>query len=178
MPASAEFQRRLATIEELLLKVEAASDPNLRASVKELVELVMGLHGEGLDRMMELIHASDDDLARKLGRDELVGSILVLHGLHPLKLEERVAQALDKVSGRVHRDGGEIDVLSLQDGAVRLQLRMTGHSCGSTGQALKTAIEDAVYQAAPDLSSLVIEDEPQKAGFVSVDFLRESLGVL
>ena len=55
MPANAEFQRRLGSNEDLLLKVEAAGDPSLRASVKDLVELLMSLHAEGLDRIMELI---------------------------------------------------------------------------------------------------------------------------
>ena len=57
MPAQPEFQQRLESIEELLGKIEAAADPSLRTTVQELVQLVMDLHGAGLERMLELIRA-------------------------------------------------------------------------------------------------------------------------
>ena len=52
MPANPEFQRRLGSIEELLRKIESAADPSLRTTVQELVELVMSLHGAGLDAFL------------------------------------------------------------------------------------------------------------------------------
>src|SRR5579872_3259993 len=114
MPANAELQQRLGSIEELLRKIESAADPSLRANVQELVELVMSLHGAGLERMLDLIHATGEPgeaIIRKLGGDELVASLLVLHGLHPLTLEARVLQALEKVRLRLRPLGGEVEVL-------------------------------------------------------------------
>ena len=55
MTAQAEFQQRLKSIERLLQEIEASADPNLRAAAQELVQLVMDLHGAGLERMLELI---------------------------------------------------------------------------------------------------------------------------
>ena len=57
MPAQPEFQQRLESIERLLGEIEADADPNLRSAVQELVQLVMDLHGAGLERMLELIRA-------------------------------------------------------------------------------------------------------------------------
>jgi Fe-S cluster biogenesis protein NfuA len=175
MPGQPEFQQRLQSIERLLGEIEAAADPNLRASVRELVQLVMDLHGAGIERILDLVRVAgegDDGLIRKLGRDELVANLLVLYGLHPQDLETRVAQAVEKARSRVRPHEGEVELLSVQDGAVRLRLKANGHGCGSTAQALKEIVENAVYQSAPDIASLVIEGGEEKQGFVSLDMLQ------
>ena len=103
----------------MLRKIESAADPSLRATVQKLVELVMSLHGAGLQRMLELTRAAGEPgeaVIQKLGRDELVASLLVLHGLHPLTVEERAAHALDKVRSRLRPHGAEVDLLSVEDG--------------------------------------------------------------
>jgi len=178
MLAQAEFQQRLKAIEQLTREIEATADPSLRASVQELVRLVMDLHGAGLERMLEVIRAPGDGgevLIHKLGRDELVASLLVLYGFHPLTLQARVIQALDKAGSKLRSHEGSVELLSIEDGAVRLRLQANGHGCGSTGAALKEMVEDAVYQAAPDITALVIEgaDEKEtKEGFVPLEMLR------
>ncbi len=175
MPGQAEFQQRLKSIEQLTREIESTADPSLRASVQELVRLVMDLHGAGLERMLEVIRAPGDGgevLIHKLGRDELVASLLVLYGLHPLNLEARVFQALDKAGTKLRSHEGEVELLSIEEGAVRLRLHANGHGCGSTAAALKEMVEDAVYQAAPDITALVIEGVDGKDGFVPLEMLR------
>ena len=110
MPAQPEFQQRLQSIERLLGDIESAADPSLRSNVQELVQLVMDLHGAGLERTLELIHAAGEageGVIHRLGRDELVSSLLVLYGLHPLDLEARVTEAVDKVRSRLRAHDGE-----------------------------------------------------------------------
>ena len=175
MPAQAEFQQRLGSIEHLLNKIESEADPSLRTTVQELVQLVMDLHGSGLERILEVIRASGDgseSLIQKLGRDELVSSVLTLYGLHPENLEARVTRALDKARVRLRAHEGEVELLSIQDGAVRLLLHANGHSCGSTTQALKGILEEAVYQGAPDITGLVIDDAAGKRDFVPLEMLQ------
>jgi Fe-S cluster biogenesis protein NfuA len=175
MPAQPEFQQRLKSIETLLGQVEAAADPSLRTTVQQLIQLVMDLHGAGLERMLELIGATGDagaSIIQKLGRDELVASLLVLYGLHPLDLEARINQALDKVRPRLRGHEGEVELLGIQEGAVRLRLHANGHGCGSTAQALKEMVEETVYQGAPDVVSLVIETGAEKQAFVPIEMLQ------
>jgi Fe-S cluster biogenesis protein NfuA len=175
MPGQPEFQPRLQSIERLLGEIEGAADPNLRASVQELVQLVMDLHGAGMERILELVRATGDegdDLVHKLGRDDLVASLLVLYGLHPLTLEDRVIQAVEKARLRMRSNEGEVELLSVQDGAVRLRIKANGRGCGSTAQALKEIVENAVYQGAPDIASLIIEGTEEKQGFVSLEMLQ------
>lgn len=174
MPAQPDFQQRLQSIERLLAEIESA-DPALRTAVQQLVQLVMDLHGSGLERVLQLISATGDGGDRTiqaLSRDELVGSLLILHGLHPVDFAERVSQGLLKANSRLRTHEGEVELLSIQEGAVRLRLRANGHGCGSTAQALKEIVTEAVYQTAPDITALVIDGADDNQGFVPLEMLQ------
>jgi Fe-S cluster biogenesis protein NfuA len=172
--ARPEFHKRLQSIETLLSRIDHSGDPSLKSDVRELVQLVMDLHGAGLERILEL--AGDDGLAQKMGQDDLVGSLLILYGIHPQPFEERIAQALDKVRPRLRSREGKVDLLSTEDGAVHLRLRANGHGCGSTAQALKEIVEGALYGAVPDITSLVIDGaEDSRQGFVPLEMLQASV---
>lgn len=182
MPAPVDFQERLKSIERLLSEIEGVADANLRTSVQELMQLVMDLHGTGIERMLDVIGAAPDSgekIVQKLVRDELVSSLLILYGLHPTPFESRVAQALDKVSLKLRAHEGRVELLNIQDGSVHLRLQANGHGCGSTGRALKEMVENAVYQAAPDVAALVIEGaDDDKQGFVPLEMLQRTAPVL
>ena len=167
-----DFQVKVQRIGELVGELENIEGAETRASAKALVQLLLDLHAVGLERVMEIVAKGDDagqSTIDELGRDPLVSSLLVLYGLHPLDLESRVAQAVERVVPRVRKGGGELELLSNENGVVRLQLRVTGHSCGSTRNTLETMVEDALYEAAPDVSQLLIvglEETDGSSGFV------------
>src|SRR6202050_787812 len=101
MPSKPEFQQRLESIEQVIRQIEATGDPNVRTTARELVQLVMELHGAGLERILEILRSNGEagqSVLGSLGRDEIVSSLLVLYGLHPLSIEERVNQALEKAN--------------------------------------------------------------------------------
>jgi Fe-S cluster biogenesis protein NfuA len=172
MPDDKDFQMKVQRIGELVGELENIEDAEARASAKALVQLLLDLHAVGLERVMEIVAKNGDSGQRTiddLGGDPLVSSLLVLYGLHPLDLESRVSQAVERVRPRVRKGGGELELLSNESGVVRLQLQVTGHSCGSTGKTLKAMVEDALYEAAPDIGHLLIEglEEPEgSSGFV------------
>jgi len=84
---------------------------------------------------------------------------LLLYGLHPLDLESRVGQALEKVRPYLHSHGGNIELLGLTDGIVRLRLHGSCHGCPSSAQTLKQTIEEAIFEIAPDVTAIEVEDE-------------------
>jgi len=167
MPDDKDFQIKVQRIGELVGELEKIADPEARASAKALVQLLLDLHGAGLERVMEIV-AKDDEAGQRiidaLGGDPLVSSLLVLYGLHPLDLESRVARAIDKVQPQVRKGGGEVELLDIVNGIVRVRIEVTGHSCGSTGNTLKTMVEDGLYEAAPDMSQLVVEGLDESSG--------------
>lgn len=177
MSPQPEFQQRLKSIERLLGEIDRDAEPNLRSAVQQLLRLVMDLHGGGLERMLELIRQTGDGgagLIEKLAGDELVESLLVLHGLHPLSLDVRIDRALDKARERLRPHRGEVELIDIQDGAVRLRLRANGHGCGSTAEALKEIVENAVYRMAPDIASLAIEGAGDTQSFVPIEMLQKA----
>ena len=110
----------------------------------------------------------------ELARDDLVSSLLLLYGLHPLDVETRVRQALEKVQPVLGSRGGSVELLGLSEGTVRVRLEIAGHGCQSTARALRQTVEDAIYGAAPDIVSLEMEgggSEPAGASFVPVEEL-------
>jgi Fe-S cluster biogenesis protein NfuA len=162
-----DFQLKVQRIGELVGELENIADPEARASAKALVQLLLDLHGAGLERVMEIVAKNDESgqpTIDDLGRDPLVSSLLVLYGLHPLDVESRVAQAVERVRPQVRKGGGELDLLGIEAGVIRLQIQVTGHGCGSTGKTLKKLVEDVLYEAAPDMNRLIIEGLEEPAG--------------
>jgi Fe-S cluster biogenesis protein NfuA len=156
-----EIQARLARIEELIQAVDKIDNDKVRTQARELVEALLEMQGAGLERLMEIIYDSGptgQSMIDELGRDELISGLLLVHGLHPLDLESRVRNALEKVGPRLAQHGGSVDLLSVtREGAVKLRLAGNCHGCPSSILTLKFSIEEALYAAAPDVTSLEVE---------------------
>lgn len=156
-----EFQGRLARIEELIHAIDAIADEGTRAQARELIEALLDLQGAGLERLMEMIYDSGPSgqaMIDELGRDELVSSLLLVHGLHPLDLETRVRNAIEAVRPRLAQHSGSVELLGVSPvGEVKLRLEGNCHGCPSSRLTLKFTIEEAIYAAAPDVTSLEVE---------------------
>lgn len=166
MPASSDVQTQLKSIEALVHRIENATDPALTKTAKELVQLLMELHGAGLERMLEIVNqtaTSGPSIIEALGRDDLVRSLLLLYGLHPDSLETRVMQALEKTRPYLKSHGGNVTLVGVNDlGAVTLRLEGNCHGCPSSSATLKLAVEDAIYEAAPDVTAIIAEGSIQE----------------
>ncbi|HXG13008.1 MAG TPA: NifU family protein [Gemmataceae bacterium] len=155
MAADQEFPKRMQRIEALVQALEELPDPTARDTAREMVRALLELHSAGLARLLELVAGvGGQALLDRLARDDLVGSLLLLHGLHPVDLEARVRQALERVGSRLRAHGAEVELISLDGGTARLRLRGGGASTA----ALRQAIEDALTEAAPDVTTLAIEE--------------------
>jgi Fe-S cluster biogenesis protein NfuA len=156
-----EFQGRLQRIETLIQEIEHFPDPDARAGTRELLQAVLDLHGAGLERLLQQVRAAPSGTAAidELGRDPLVGGLLLLHGLHPLDLETRVRQALDQVRPALRTHGGSVELLSVADGVVRLRLMGNCHGCPSSAVTLQSTIEEAICARAPDVTGIEVEQE-------------------
>jgi Fe-S cluster biogenesis protein NfuA len=155
------FQQRMERLEVLLQEVEQFADPQARTRTRDIVQAILDLHSAALDRMLQRVADAPEagfTLIDALGRDDLVGSVLLLHGLHPLDLEARVRQALEKVRQSIRSQGGAVELLRILDGVVHLRVQGSCDSCASSAHALKLSIEEAIYQKAPDAIGIEIEE--------------------
>ena len=150
-------------IEELLGQIRAG-DPGTAEVAEEVVRLVVELYGAGLERTVEL--AGPEALDR-LVEDELVASLLVLHGLHPKDTHTRVVEALDQVRPYLGSHAGGVELLGVDpEGVVHLRLEGSCDGCPSSTMTVKLAIERAIEEAAPEVTAVEVENltrekEPQ-----------------
>ena len=134
-----------ARVEDLLGQIRAA-DPAVAGRAEELIGLLVDLYGEGLSHVVDLV---DDPHLERIIDDPLLASLLLLHGLHPHSIEERVERALDRI--RPGLGGKKLDVLRLEDnGTLRLRLSSPLDGCPSTIGTVQQTIEDAVSEWAPE----------------------------
>ncbi|HEX4467134.1 MAG TPA: NifU family protein, partial [Solirubrobacteraceae bacterium] len=114
------------------------------------------------------------------GDDELVSHLLLLHGLHPVPVEERVLGALQGVLPYLESHGGSVQLLGVEQGVAHLRMEGSCSGCPSSSMTLKLAIEDAVFKAAPDIEEVRAEGavEPvTDAGFLQIEMVKPAPSV-
>lgn len=145
-------------IEELLDQLGRSLDPLVFEQVQDVVSLVTDLYGGGLARILELA-ADDDALRGRMAQDDLVASLLVLHDLHPLSLEDRVRRALESVRPYLGSHGGDVELLGIDgdEGVVSLRLLGSCDGCNSSSVTLELAVQAAIEEAAPEIIRIDVE---------------------
>ena len=94
----------------------------------------------------------------------MVSSLLLIHGLHPVPVEERVREALDEVRPYMESHGGNVELLGVEDGVVRLRLVGSCDGCAASSSTLELAVEKAIKETAPDVLGMVVEGAAAPGG--------------
>jgi Fe-S cluster biogenesis protein NfuA/nitrite reductase/ring-hydroxylating ferredoxin subunit len=155
---SADPEALVARVEELTAQLEQIGDPFARAAAEELAGALMGLYGEGLVRIFDAIaEEGSDGLRERLTEDGVVASLMLIHDLYPVPLEERVQEALASVRPYMESHGGNVELLGIEDGVARLRLEGSCHGCAASASTLELAVEEALKATAPDLEGIDVE---------------------
>ncbi len=161
----------LDRVQELTEQVDALSDPRARELAQDLVATVLAMYGDGLRRIIETIEASrvaGATILDQLAQDGAVASLLLIHDLYPVSLQERVVEALDTVRPYMESHGGNVELLGIDDGVAKLALRGSCNGCAASRATLELAIKQALEEHAPDLAGLdvqgVTDPEPAPNG--------------
>ena len=176
MAESKDSREDIQRIGGLVQEIESIADTAVRAATKNLVQSLMDLHGAALEKALDIVAEAGEpgiNIIDRLGRDSLVSSVLILYGLHPEDFESRVVRAVDRIRPQLRKQGCEVELLGVNDGAIRLRVETRSHTCGSTSKTVQATLEGAMYDAAPDLISLAIEglEEKPASGFVGLEKL-------
>jgi Fe-S cluster biogenesis protein NfuA len=152
---STELERRLERIDGLVERLETGSDPVSGATARELVQILMELHGAALERVVTLVNqagAVGRTLMDQFGNDVLVRSVLLLYDLHPVDPETRVREAVEHTRPYVDSHGGAVELVGVDDdGSVRVRVQ--------GAESLTGVVEKAIREAAPDLSTVIVEHQ-------------------
>ena len=170
-----DFQEKLRRLGALVGDLAQIPGSGSKVAPRELIQLLMEIHGAGLERMMEIVfEAGGSAIIDRLGEDPIVRHLLLLYSLHPEDLESRIAAGVEAARARLRKFDAEVELISAQDGAVRLRLKTSSHACGSTAKSLTVMVEECMYEQAPDLVSLTIDvPEEEAAGFVPIESLMK-----
>jgi Fe-S cluster biogenesis protein NfuA len=135
-------------VEQLIAELRASTDPRAADVAEELVASLVTLYGAGLARVVELVGAE------AIAADPLVEALLLVHDLHPLDVRTRVERALAS-------QGASVELLGVdEDGVVRL--RMASSGCRSSTANVRSAIERAVQDAAPETTGVAFEEAERR----------------
>ena len=117
------------------------------------------VYGRGLERILALVDEREGaaQLRDRLAADGIVASLMLIHGLYPVGLDERVVEALDSVRPYMESHGGNVELLGIADGIATIRLEGSCDGCPASASTLELAIKSALDEAAPDLEGLVVE---------------------
>ena len=144
-----------ARLEDLLGALERLP-PAARDTATEAVATLLDLYGEGLARIAARMPAD------ALVGDEVVAHLLIVHGLHPVPIEQRVETALDEVRPYLRSHGGEVGLLAVRDGVVSLRLQGSCSGCPASRSTLELAVNEAIRKAVPEVEAVEAEDATEE----------------
>ncbi len=166
----------------MLLEASSAGGGAQRQRAEELVGLVTDLYGNGIERILHILDGMgilDDEAIAALAGDDLVSGLLIVHGLHPYPVEQRIEAALTRVRPYLGSHGGNVELVGVDDlGVVKLRLLGSCDGCPSSAVTLQLAVEGAVEDAAPEITGIEVETPTTEKtpGLISIDSLRSRLG--
>jgi Fe-S cluster biogenesis protein NfuA/nitrite reductase/ring-hydroxylating ferredoxin subunit len=161
--AIADPDELVARVQELSAQLEAVAEPGTLAIAEELSAVIVQMYGAGLERIVDVIAAAGpagEQVRDALVEDGLVASLLLIHDLYPVPIEERVVQALDKVRPYMESHGGNVELIGIEDGVARLRLEGSCKSCSASSATLELAVRQALEEMAPDLHGMDVEGLP------------------
>ncbi|MEU8544233.1 hypothetical protein AB0C52_30305 [Streptomyces sp. NPDC048717] len=152
-------------VEEVLDRLAGTADRDTVAAAEDVVRVLMEFYGSGLARIVELLGRPGSGSAARSGpgsgaeplgallADELVASLLNLHGLHPEDLPTRIDRALAALPQPARNAG--FDAAS---GVLRLAVEASsGCGCSGTQDATRQAALDALACFAPEVTGVELE---------------------
>jgi Fe-S cluster biogenesis protein NfuA len=172
---NSEFQAHTEQIERLVQRVAEVKDENARNAAIDLLQSLMDLHGAAMARIVELLSDSGDagrSSLAKIGSDPLICGMLVLYGIHPVVLEDRVRRAIEEVRPKLQKHGGTVELIGIADAVVRVKIQSSGNGCSSSPEKLKLAVEQAILEAAPEVK--IVTDGVPDSAFVPLTTLQSA----
>jgi Fe-S cluster biogenesis protein NfuA len=159
MSGENQLQQLSAQIEDLVRKVDAISDPAVKANATALIQSLLDVHARAFERVVEIVLQQKDlglTVLNHFAADELIGSLLLLYRLHPDALDVRLNKAIAAVRKAAALQGADVELIGVEEEVVRIRLSGAVHGCAST--QLQQLIEDAIYEAVPEISAVRVEN--------------------
>ena len=147
-------------------------------AVAQLATLVETLEREGDERALMLLELVDAvhrpglaALAEGNPEHPAAQALLAMYALTEPDDEELVEEALEQVRPYINSHGGDVELLSVDEGVVRVRMSGACQGCAASAMTLKRGIEDALRTGYPGFREVVAE-EPEGPALLQIDDLR------
>jgi hypothetical protein len=174
--AENDLRREADRIEQLLDEVRDLGGRPLHQRVEELVQRLVRLYGAGLTRLvrhLDELGRLDQPLAARLADDPLLSSLLLLHGLHPESLEERVQRALVQAGPELATYLGPVTFVRVEGDAVHLRVDAAGAVGAAPALSAERLLAGVLRDVAPEIAHVHLEGARRPtAGLVQIDLRR------
>jgi Fe-S cluster biogenesis protein NfuA len=140
----------LGRIGELAEELTQLPNRDIADQVAELLDWIDAFHRDGLGRLVEMIRSWRGEIfLESVSADEVVGTFLNAYGLGEggettAEATASVESALEQVRPLVESHGGEIEVVSVADGVVKVRMKGTCDGCPSSSATLTYGVEQAL----------------------------------
>ncbi|MCA1574349.1 MAG: Rieske 2Fe-2S domain-containing protein [Acidobacteria bacterium] len=162
-PEEREGEELVVRLNALVEELEQYPDTEVREKALELVQIILRLYGESLRRIIATFDAEPqrDQILGRMANDEVIRSIMLIHGLMPVSLYDRVAAKLSDLRPYLVSQGCDVELLGIDDARARMRLIRSGKGAPPIA-VLKAKIENALSDVAPDLAGIEIEGLSEK----------------
>ncbi len=172
---SDEVRRATTSMEGIIDELEDAPG-DVRDRSMAMLNVVLDLHEAGLAQVMGVLDPGlrpPAALTADIAHDHLVASVLLIHGLHPEPVRDRLERLLDELR-RSSEPVATVRVVALDHDGVHL--RVDGAS-ENDAYRLRLTVERALADRMPDLTAVHIDGGAEPVQPTSVLIPVESLTV-
>jgi hypothetical protein len=121
---------------------------------------VVNLYGHGLERGLEHARGAGADptaLAERIARDDLLASLLLVHGLHPMTTEERLQRSLRALRRELDVDDDGLALVSLDGPVLHLRVRGKLGNSEMSPMLAESLIRRVIDSSVPEVKTVRID---------------------
>jgi hypothetical protein len=155
--ASADTALRIG---ELAAVLDGGDEALAKDAARELVRLVLEMHGAGLARIVQMLSgagAAGAALVAAMTVDPATRSLLLLYGLHPDPLEQRARRAVDTLRAELGVHDLAIELVQATEALVTLRLRARSGRHRPAAAELRRQIEGVLFEHVPETARVEID---------------------
>ncbi len=165
-PDELAYRDILERAAELASRLLECGDERVAADAEELLDWLDAYHREGLGRLVEMVRQWRGELfLEQAALDPVVGELLATYGLgtdtDAAAADRAVQLALDEVRPYIHSHGGEVEVLSVNDGVVQLKMHGSCNGCTAAGDTVTRRIEVSLREHWIDFRRVDMEEHTE-----------------
>ena len=152
-------------------------DADAQTKAKALKSAVEAFHKVGLTAIVKKLKEDPrgKELLFELVDDPTVYALFAMHGLVRADLRTQVSRVLEMVRPYLQSHGGDVHFVDIKDKEVLVRLDGACNGCSMSSVTVRNTVEEALKEHVPDVQGVVVlEPEPEPAGFVALESLSAS----